>query len=177
MEGGEADIDVCKGWAVAPPCYVRKIPRPGAWSPQVNSEEERVQKIAEDVFSLDDDRTFSLFHVENSSDVERVSLAINSTRSKLDEDIYYLAIKTDELSEIQLDKAKAEMVCTLANDRHWNAMIDDRGKSVRLAEILLRAKRVPMKLTKAMARVAIQRARADGCHSVVNSSAACKCES
>ncbi|MGC1400793.1 hypothetical protein [Candidatus Binatus sp.] len=176
MKGGEADSDICKRWGFTPPCYVRKIPRRGAWFPEAQSEEDRIKKIAEVVFSLDDDLTFSLFHVENSTDIERVSLAINSTRSKLDEDIFYIEIKTAELHEIQVDKATAETACTRANDRHWNARIDERGKSERLARVLLQANREPKKLTGAMARVAIEHARADRCHVVVGPDGPCKCE-
>ena len=89
------------------PCFVRKVDRPGHWGGDANTSAKRVDDIIESVFGEEWNR-FSLFKLDNVSDLRRVAIGINSRRTNLIEKLFFVAFSDHELANIPLEKTPGD---------------------------------------------------------------------
>jgi len=173
-------FDLSDALGAAPPFFVRKVDRKGHW--------ETPERILENVFRVDTDGTISVYRVEGSSDLMRIAVALNANRvasnpagASLTEDIFLVAIRENEFMGIELQQIEGLTDCIFANRRHFGARFphsetEAYDRRARLVNALLAAGRRPKKLSKGRLAPALEEAKRDGCHAVVEDSEKCACE-
>jgi hypothetical protein len=157
-----------KTWNIDPPCYVRKVDRPGHWGTAAT--------IQEKVLVPDDDGTISVYEVTSAQDLARVAIALNANRSSLTERLLLGAITADELSNIVVQRTNGATLCKWANHLHHNLLATDLVKVAELARALQAAGRGLGKFTKKHMEEARESATKNFCHAVVVQPRRCVCE-
>jgi hypothetical protein len=164
----EQTFSINNAWSIEPPCFVRKIDRAGHW--------KDVDSIRDKVFRLESDGGISVYLVNSSTDLARVSIALNANRSSKIEPLLLVAITADELAGIDAVRTDGETLCRWANFLHHD-LVTDPNQLARLAETLVNAGRKHHKFTKPAMQEALDLTANEGCHAAREDSERCVCES
>lgn len=155
-------------WSIEPPCFVRKVDRKGHWND--------AETIQSKVFKPEPNNTISVYRVTAGLDLLRVALALNANRSSKTEPIFLVAIKPDELAEIQVEQTPGQTLCTWANLLHHDLIVTEPTQITGLVQALLAASRTPKKFTTQNMTLAVADATHQGCHAATPHSKRCVCE-
>ncbi len=164
-------------WDLQPPCFIRKVERPGHWVGSENSPSDRVTKIREDVFPQGSDKSLSVYMVEDDRDLRRVAVALNANRASLTQVIVVLAIAQSEIDGFSLHSSRGRTKCTRANKLHRDLSGYDVNRLNNLIKTMLKAGRKPKRFTKPKMHTAVKESGQEGCHAIELQSAVCECES
>jgi len=146
------------------PALVRKVDRPTFWRPTKGEGAPTIEQRLGNVFPRDDNGTVSVYLVSNYQDLQRVSLAYNSTRLNLTEEIQWLPLSLAEVQAegIEIKTDLAETVCGFANRLH-RSLIHDEEKFRRLTQRLVSEDRELRKFRRGELKSAITKGEGDGC--------------
>lgn len=169
-------LGVTQALRVDPPCYVRKVDRPGHWGSTEDGVEERLERAVGEIFEADETGGVSLYRVETALDLISVAVGLNSRRSSLTERLLLLAIADEEIAAVQLEKTRGDTLCDRANRRHYNAFFRDRFEVEQMLRCLIRTDRELGRISSGAMKKAIALARQDGCRAALPTSRTCKCD-
>lgn len=170
-------LDVPEKLGIPPPCYVRKVDRPGHWGNSEDDLDTRVNDALESIFKLRNRGLFSIYRVESSDDLRRVAVGLNSMRGALTEKLYLLAIREKDLESLELRKVSGDTLCHHANILHRDVAVDDLGILRTMVKNMMLEGRATKKLNARLMGIAVELARRDQCDAIQGTAKLCVCQS
>lgn len=157
-------------WSIDPPCYVRKVDSPAHCKDAAS--------IQNRVFKPPPDNTYSVFLVQSPKDLSRVAIALNAnrSRSRITERLLLIALTSNELADIVIQRTTGKTPCEWANHLHHDLVVTDDSQIAQLAKSLVDAKRECKKFNKKAMKVALAATTDDGCYAAIKDSESCVCE-
>lgn len=168
-----SEIPQLKDFNITPPVFVRKIQSRGRWNPESSSIEEKTQKIVNGIFT---EEICSLWRIRSNEDFYGFVASISSTRRPQNQDIDFIHITDEELTESRIKIQQTdEGNCLKVQSLHYNASID-KNKAIALCKILLDRDTKAQRCKKRQTELILEYQKQKGCFAVTNSSKSCICE-
>ena len=145
------------------PLFLRKLRKKRDWGSAEDDPEERLALVREAVF-LSDERPYSLFRVSDDEELRRVTMGINGGRASLREDVFYVPILPNELTDagIAFSQTPGDTSCRMANRLHFDADASEDQLS-RLCRQLIHSSREILPLKKSRLTPWVELVRSEGC--------------
>lgn len=154
--------------------FVHRLVRPKCWSDAMDAQDAKLlenEKILENVGD-----GVSLWRVENHTDLRRVALAINESRTPPTQAAHLLPIFESEFDEVGIRRKKTpgKTECVWARKRHIDADIGNSEK-LSICELLLKRHRNLIDCQKGKIKKALELSKKEGCCGVEHDSPHCSC--
>src|SRR3954464_6277383 len=158
------------------PVFLRKLRRRQDWGSEETPTDERAADLVKVMWKCEPhpESPFSVFVVNSDEDLQRVVIGMNGGRLSLSSDSGFVALLPEDLAAAGVDAVPCPGVtlCRLANALHHDIPAED-DQLLALCLRLLQQKRQLIHLHKKLIRPLEERARAEGCK-VVPESTGCK---
>jgi hypothetical protein len=155
------------------PVYIRKIDKSSFW----NSEDDlelRVSNAVKIMFK-NPEHIYSFWRVETNWDFYRTAASLNAGRTSPTEDIHFIWMRDQELTNLGLTLTKSEEGrCLSARKLHYNVDITT-AQAEKLCRDLMRSERLACRCRKKQMKAIVEHLTQEGCKVYDQSDALCNC--
>ncbi len=159
------------------PFYVRKLDKRSRWGHKTDEIEERKRSVCKAIF--DPAKTlFSLYQIHSDEDLKRVTIALNASRERLNDQVDYVAFKASEINFADIniiEESPGETDCVAANNLHVDVEGANGLRFLALCSAAIDANREAFRITRSNAKRMAEEMRNYGCL-VFAEGTSCKCQ-